>query len=267
MKNKFLLMAMMGMSICGMLCSCKPNNQKLIVGKWYCDDNHCEIQWVEFKPDGILIDADGGAYEYKISEDDLIVSNNAGSRALKIVELTKQHLVLQRESIIMRFGKENADCNVSIDYAESEEIDTTSVADEYDVEEAMYDGEESNETISEEYFDNGNVRKKTIYRNGLKYKTTEYFENGKVYEEMVFDKNGDYFGDWRRYGPDLDGHGYYLIFENKIDANGNGYEWYRYDESRRRATNFSFKTTYVNHRPVSEVCSELVNGEWREVYY
>lgn len=109
-------------------------------------------------------------------------------------------------------------------------------------------------------------RKQSI-ENGLKYKTTEYFENGKVYEEMVFDKNGDYFGDWRRYGPDLDGHGYYLIFESKIDANGNGYEWYRYDESRRRATNFSFKTTYVNHRPVSEVCSELVNGEWREVYY
>lgn len=127
--------------------------RNLLLEKWYCDDSHCEIQWLEFKSDGTLIDADGYAYEYKISDEDLIVSNNAGSRALKIVEITKQNLVLQRENIIMRFGKENADCNVSIDYTESEETDTTPVADEYDVEEAMYDGEESNETISEEYYD------------------------------------------------------------------------------------------------------------------
>lgn len=267
MKNKFLLMAMMGMSICGMLCSCKPNNQKLIVGKWYCDDNHCEIQWIELKADGILIDADGDAYEYKISDNDLIVSNNFGSRALKIVELTKQNLVLQRENVIMRFVKDSANCNNGTDYTESEHVDSTPAFDEDDVEVALYDGGEGEETVSEEYFDNGNVRKKTIYRNGLKYKTIEYFENGKVFEEMVFDKNGDYFGDWRRYGPDLDGHGYYLIFESKIDANGNGYEWYRYDGNRTRATNFSVKSTFVNHKLVSEVGSELINGEWIEIEY
>ena len=127
MKNKFLLMAMMAMSICGMLCSCKPNNQKLIVGKWCCNDYHCEIQWVEFKPDGILIDADGSAYEYKISDDDLIVSNNFGSRALKIVELTKQNLVLQRENVIMRFVKDSANCNNGTDYTES--VDSAVIAD------------------------------------------------------------------------------------------------------------------------------------------
>lgn len=129
MKNKFLLPAMMAMAICALLCSCKPNSQKLIVGKWYCDDSHCEIQWLEFKPDGTLIDADGYAYEYKISDEDLIVSNNAGSRALKIVEITKQNLVLQRENIIMRFGKE---------------------FDEDDVEVVS---EETVDSISEEYYD------------------------------------------------------------------------------------------------------------------
>lgn len=157
MKKNFLLMAIMAIAVCGMLCSCKPNNQKLIVGKWYCDDSHCEIQWIEFKSDGILIDADGGAYEYKISDDDLIVSNNFGSRALKIVELTKQNLVLQRENVIMRFVKDSANCNNGTDYTESEHVDSATAFDEDDVEVAMYDADEGEETVSEEYFDSASL--------------------------------------------------------------------------------------------------------------
>lgn len=124
-----------------------------------------------------------------------------------------------------------------------------------------------NETVSVEYFENGKIKKETFYRNGEKQRTVEYFENGSVFEEMTFDEEGNYFGNWRRYGPDENGNGHYLIFESKIDANGNGYEWYRYNEDRRRATNISVKTTYLNHKPVSEVYSKLINGEWRQFEY
>ena len=103
MKNKFLLLAMMAMAICALLCSCKPNSQKLIVGKWYCVSYQCKIDWVEFKKDGILIDADGKAYDYKISDDDLILSTKSTSVALKIESLTETELVLFRDNERMTF--------------------------------------------------------------------------------------------------------------------------------------------------------------------
>lgn len=126
MKNKFLLLAMMAMAICALLCSCKPNSQKLIVGKWYCVSYQCKIDWVEFKKDGILIDADGKAYDYKISDDDLILSTKSTSVALKIESLTETELVLFRDNERMTFRHtQNVIEQVNnIDSTESEDVDT-----------------------------------------------------------------------------------------------------------------------------------------------
>lgn len=283
------------------LSSCKPSSQSLIVGKWYCISYQCKIDWIEFKKDGILIDADGKAYDYKISDDDLILSTQSTSVALKIESLTETELVLLRDNERMTFRHtqnviepiNNIDSTVGV----AEEIcenetnylsDNESVSSHYVQEEYWESGDITNlnavitdivrnldntasttvnETVSVEYFENGKIKKETFYRNGEKQRTVEYFENGSVFEEMTFDEEGNYFGNWRRYGPDENGNGHYLIFESKIDANGNGYEWYRYNEDRRRATNISVKTTYLNHKPVSEVYSKLINGEWRQFEY
>lgn len=126
MKNNFILQAMMAMAICALLCSCKPNSQKLIVGKWYCVSYQCKIDWVEFKKDGILIDADGKAYDYKISDDDLILSTKSTSVALKIESLTETELVLFRDNERMTFRHtQNVIEQVNnIDSTESEDVDT-----------------------------------------------------------------------------------------------------------------------------------------------
>lgn len=126
MKNKLLLVVMMAIAICGMLFSCKPSNQKLIVGKWYCVSYHCNIDWIEFKKNGILIDADGKAYDYKISDDDLIVSTKSTSVALQIESLTETELILQRDSERMVFSHtQNAVEPINdIDSTESVEEDT-----------------------------------------------------------------------------------------------------------------------------------------------
>ena len=126
MKNKFFLPAMMAMAICALLCACKPTSQKLIIGKWYCVSYQCKIDWIEFKKDGILIDADGKAYDYKISDDDLILSTKSTSVALKIESLTETELVLLRDNERMTFRHTQ---NViepinNIDSTESLEVDT-----------------------------------------------------------------------------------------------------------------------------------------------
>lgn len=108
------------------LSSCKPSSQSLIVGKWYCISYQCKIDWIEFKKDGILIDADGKAYDYKISDDDLILSTQSTSVALKIESLTETELVLLRDNERMTFRHTQ---NViepinNIDSTESLEVDT-----------------------------------------------------------------------------------------------------------------------------------------------
>lgn len=108
------------------LSSCKPSSQSLIVGKWYCISYQCKIDWIEFKKDGILIDADGKAYDYKISDDDLILSTKSTSVALKIESLTETELVLIRDNEWMTFRHtqdliEQVD---NIDSTESEDMDT-----------------------------------------------------------------------------------------------------------------------------------------------
>lgn len=123
---KSFIKAIMAMAIFGMFCSCKPGNQKLIVGKWYCVSYQCKIDWIEFKKDGILIDADGKAYDYKISDDDLILSTQSTSVALKIDSLTETELVLLRDNERMTFRHTQ---NViepinNIDSTESLEVDT-----------------------------------------------------------------------------------------------------------------------------------------------
>lgn len=108
------------------LSSCKPSSQSLIVGKWYCISYQCKIDWIEFKKDGILIDADGKAYDYKISDDDLILSTQSTSVALKIESLTETELVLLRdnERMTFRHTQDLIEQVNNIDSTESEDVDT-----------------------------------------------------------------------------------------------------------------------------------------------
>lgn len=102
MSRKVLLTVFLTIVFSGMFCSCGHCQQHLIVGKWYCASNHCPIEWIEFKKDGILIDADGKAYDYIVSDNDLIIKSHM-SVAWKIVKLTSQELVLKRGSERMTF--------------------------------------------------------------------------------------------------------------------------------------------------------------------
>lgn len=108
------------------LSSCKPSSQSLIVGKWYCISYQCKIDWIEFKKDGILIDADGKAYDYKISDDDLILSTQSTSVALKIESLTETELVLLRdnERMTFRHTQNVIEPITNIDSTESVEVDS-----------------------------------------------------------------------------------------------------------------------------------------------
>ena len=108
------------------LSSCKPSSQRLIAGKWYCISYQCKIDWIEFKKDGILIDADGKAYDYKISDDDLILSTQSTSVALKIESLTETELVLLRdnERMTFRHTQNLIEPINNIDSTRSVEVDT-----------------------------------------------------------------------------------------------------------------------------------------------
>ena len=124
--KKLLLLSLFFAAILCCFSSCKPNSQKLIVGKWYCVSDQCKIDWIEFKKDGILIDADGKALDYKISDDDLILSTKSTSVALKIENLTETELVLIRDNERMTFRHtQNVIEQVNnIDSTESEDEDT-----------------------------------------------------------------------------------------------------------------------------------------------
>lgn len=124
-KNLFFSVFLAAILFC--LSSCKPSSQSLIVGKWYCISYQCKIDWIEFKKDGILIDADGKAYDYKISDDDLILSTKSTSVALKIESLTETELVLFRDNERMTFRHtQNVIEQVNnIDSTESEDVDTS----------------------------------------------------------------------------------------------------------------------------------------------
>lgn len=88
-----------------------------MVGKWYCVSNHCPIEWIEFKKDGILIDADGKAYDYIVSDNDLIVKTSHTSAALKIIKLSNQELVLKsvNEQMTFRHTKKKLETINNID--------------------------------------------------------------------------------------------------------------------------------------------------------
>lgn len=102
-KRMNFLSTVIELLLCATICSCGQCQQHIIVGKWYCVSNHCPIEWIEFKKDGILIDADGKAYDYIVSDDDLIVKTSYTSAALKIIKLTNQELVLKRDNEQMTF--------------------------------------------------------------------------------------------------------------------------------------------------------------------
>lgn len=117
MNKKSLLSVFLTVVFSGMFCSCGQCQQHLIVGKWYCVSNHCPIEWIEFKKDGILIDADGKAYDYIVSDDDLIVKTGHTSTALKIIKLTNQELTLKsvKEQMTFRHSKKSLETINNID--------------------------------------------------------------------------------------------------------------------------------------------------------
>ena len=80
----------------GLLSSCKPSNEKMIIGIWANDypySSNAMFEWMEFKKEGYTVDENGFSFSYSVHDNHILFKDEA----LEIVKLDKDVLLLKSE--------------------------------------------------------------------------------------------------------------------------------------------------------------------------